>query len=308
MKVFFSVILPTYNQANLLKRCLKSIFNQTYKKFEIIIIDNFSKDNTYEIIKKFDKRKIKYKKISNRGIIAKSRNEAIKLSKGNWISFIDSDDTWNKNKLFNIVKKIKKNNFDLICHDEWVVKNQKVKIWSNGPYKKNFYKFMLKYGNLLSTSATTVKKEFLKKNKIIFDENRNLITSEDYDFFLNVAKKKGKFFFLSKPLGYRYITEGSASSNIKKHKNSIFEVLKKHSKTVDKIKINRDIFFYKCKLNILFKYDLLYFRKKSEKIKNFIRIINRFKKNPIYILKIFYYLILKILKNKFFLYFYKIIY
>ena len=71
MRPFFSVIIPTYNQSDLLLRCIKSVLGQSFKNFEIIIIDNNSSDNTGKIIRPF-KNKIIYKKIQNKGVIAKS--------------------------------------------------------------------------------------------------------------------------------------------------------------------------------------------------------------------------------------------
>ena len=104
---FFSVVIPSYNQGRYLKKALDSVFNQTFKNFEVILIDNNSTDNTKKIIKAF-KKKIIYKKIKNLGVIAKSRNKGISISRGKWIAFLDSDDYWEKNKLKSIYKKIKK--------------------------------------------------------------------------------------------------------------------------------------------------------------------------------------------------------
>ena len=181
---FFSVVIPTYNQAQLLKTCLNSIFKQTFNNYEIIVIDNHSKDNTSDIINK-NKKKVIYKKINNNGVIAKSRNLGIKLSKGKWIAFLDSDDYWDKNKLKKIYQLIKRHSFKVICHSEWIINslNEKNKIWTYGPYKKKFYQLLLKHGNRLSTSATIVEKNFLYKNKILFNEEKSFITAEDYDFF-----------------------------------------------------------------------------------------------------------------------------
>ena len=95
------------------------MLNQTYKNYEIIIIDNFSKDGTYDFIKTL-KKKVIYRRIKNRGIIAKSRNLGIKIAKGKWICFLDSDDSWSDDKLKKTYDLIKINNFDLICNDEWV--------------------------------------------------------------------------------------------------------------------------------------------------------------------------------------------
>ena len=117
---FFSVVIPTYNQAQFLKIGLNSVFKQTFKSYEIIVIDNYSNDNTSDIVKK-NKKKIIYKKINNNGVIAKSRNLGIKLSRGKWIAFLDSDDYWDKNKLKKIYQLINRHSFKVICHSEWML-------------------------------------------------------------------------------------------------------------------------------------------------------------------------------------------
>ena len=116
---FFSVVMPTYNQAKYLKASIDSVLRQSYKDFEIIIIDNYSTDETQKIIKKYKSRRIRAIKFRNKGIIAASRNLAIKNSKGQWIAFLDSDDMWFKNKLRKIYKEINKNkNVKVFCSNE----------------------------------------------------------------------------------------------------------------------------------------------------------------------------------------------
>ena len=290
MKIFFSIVIPTFNQSSFLDKCIKSVLKQTYKNYEIIIIDNNSTDETRKIIKKYLSL-IKFKRIRNNGIIAKSRNLGIRMSKGNWISFLDSDDEWTRDKLKEQYKKIKYNNIDVICNDEWIIKKNKKKIWSYGPDKKNLYLHMLSHGNQLSTSATSVNKDFIKKNKIFFNESRKMITAEDYDFFLNIAKAKGKFFFLNKPLGYHNFHEQSSSNKFRLHKNSINQVLKFHC--------NNNLKFYqKCKLHYVLKDKLVDLIHENKKIRSFKHIYKIFFKNPLETISILYFLFLKFLKNK----------
>ena len=82
-----SIIIPTFNHGQFLDRALKSIINQTYTNWEVIIVDNHSTDNTTKIVKSFKSSKITYFKIHNNGIIAKSRNAGIYAAKGEWIAF-----------------------------------------------------------------------------------------------------------------------------------------------------------------------------------------------------------------------------
>ena len=88
------------------------------------------------------------------------------------------------------------NMFDVICNSEWIKYNHKknIKIWCYGPFKKkNFYKEMLIFGNVLATSASTINRNFLTKNNLTFSEKKEFVTCEDYDFFLHIAKLNGKF-------------------------------------------------------------------------------------------------------------------
>ena len=97
--VFFSVIIPTYNQGSLLKKAISSVLSQTFQDYEIIVVDDLSKDQTQKIVQEFNNDKIIYKKMNNNKNIGKSRNEGIRLSKGQWIAFLDSDDLWYPKRL-----------------------------------------------------------------------------------------------------------------------------------------------------------------------------------------------------------------
>ena len=99
--------MPNYN-SKFLERAIKSVFNQSYSNWELIIIDNFSNNNPEDVIKKFKNEKISFLKFRNNNNIAKSRNYGIKNSKYDWIAFLDSDDVWEKDKLFVFKKILKK--------------------------------------------------------------------------------------------------------------------------------------------------------------------------------------------------------
>ena len=158
---FFSIVIPTYNQSNYLETALTSVFEQKFKNYEVIVVDNYSKDETYKVIKNF-KKKIIYKKIRNNGVIAKSRNLGIKLSKGKWIAFLDSDDYWTADKLEKNFQIINSKDCDVVCNSEWIINSERKtkKVWCYGPYTKDFYKKLLKFGSRNSTSASIVKKKF----------------------------------------------------------------------------------------------------------------------------------------------------
>ena len=112
MNIKVSIVIPTLNSAKTIKRCLNSVIQQTYKNWEVIIIDANSKDKTLQIIKSFNLEKIKIFKISSKKSISAARYLGVKKSKGSYIAFLDSDDSWSKIKLGLQIKKIgKKNKF-----------------------------------------------------------------------------------------------------------------------------------------------------------------------------------------------------
>jgi glycosyltransferase involved in cell wall biosynthesis len=102
-----SVIVPTYNRSELLPRAINSILNQTFKDFELIIVDDGSTDNTKKIIEKYSENdsRIKYIYQENSGGPPRPKNTGIKIAKGNYIAFLDSDDEWLPSKLEEQIKK-----------------------------------------------------------------------------------------------------------------------------------------------------------------------------------------------------------
>lgn len=296
-KPFFSIIIPTFNQSTFLEKAIKSVLNQTYKNFELIVIDNSSNDDTPKVIKKY-KKKIIYKRINNKGLIAKSRNLGIKIASGKWLAFLDSDDYWKKNKLSLIYKLVVNSSINVVCHGEWYIypDTNKIKYYSYGPFEKNFYEKMLRYGNRFSTSASLVNRIFLYEKKIFFDEKKEFISSEDYSFFMNLAKNKAKFLFLNEPLGYHLFHPESISSKILKHLKSSYRVKRYHIFKIQKFSKNKKKLWQESKLYLDLKIILFNLNKKKiyYQIKN---LVYFFIKKPIYTMLIISRLILKKLKD-----------
>ena len=106
--MLFSVIIPVYNSENFIRRCINSILRQTYQEFEVIIIDDGSTDSTPKILEDFSKKdtRIKVFNFCNSGV-TKARQLGILLASGDYIFFVDSDDTINKELFFNVWQTIK---------------------------------------------------------------------------------------------------------------------------------------------------------------------------------------------------------
>lgn len=296
-KPFFSIIIPTYNHAKFLEKALKSVYAQNFKNFEVIVIDNYSKDNTSKVVNFY--KNIVYKKIKNRGMIAKSRNVGINLSSGKWLAFLDADDYWSKDKLQVIYNLIKIKKFDLICHSEWIIqsKNKNKKIWSCGPFSNFFYKDMLIFGNRSSTSASVVKKKFIQDNQINFVEKKEFITSEDYNFFLDIAHKRGIFFFLNKPLGYHLFYSESASSNKAKHLLSEKSVIKNHVNKIQNFTKNKKSLYKKISKRIDFKKKILNIKNRNFKINDTYELVKLLVQEPGIMCRYILYFVSKFLRQ-----------
>lgn len=118
MNDLVSIIMPSYNTEKYISASIKSVLNQTYQNWELIIVDDCSKDNTDEIIKAYleDKRIIYLKNDKNSGA-AVSRNRALREAKGRWIAFLDSDDLWEPKKLEIQLEYMKKNGYSFTYTD-----------------------------------------------------------------------------------------------------------------------------------------------------------------------------------------------
>lgn len=110
-----SIIMPTYNCAKFIGKTIESVLNQTYSNWELIIVDDCSKDNTEEVVKAFNDSRIKYNKLENNSGAAIARTEAMKIASGTYMAFLDSDDLWKKDKLEKQLKFMKENNYNFTC-------------------------------------------------------------------------------------------------------------------------------------------------------------------------------------------------
>lgn len=112
-----SIIMPSWNTARFIGKSIESVLNQTYKKWELIIVDDCSTDDTDEIVTKYSDERIKYIKNEANVGAALTRNCAIKEAKGEWIAFLDSDDLWSPEKLERQIKFMQENEYVFSYHE-----------------------------------------------------------------------------------------------------------------------------------------------------------------------------------------------
>jgi glycosyltransferase involved in cell wall biosynthesis len=184
MKPLINIIIPTYNRELTIKRAIDSVLNQTYTNFKLIVIDDGSSDNTKQILDSY-KNKIIYYYQENKGV-SSARNKGIKLSKGEYIAFLDSDDEWKKNKLEKQIDFFNKNPEYKICqtNEIWIRNNlhlnqkkihQKQQGWIFEPCLKLC---------LISPSNVIIHKDIFSHIGL-FDET--LPACEDYDLWLRIT-------------------------------------------------------------------------------------------------------------------------
>ena len=208
-----SVIIPYYKKKEYIISSINSVLNQTYKNLEIIIIyDDLNKEdlNLLKKIKKKDKRIKIYINKKNLGA-GRSRNKGIKLSKGIFVAFLDSDDLWKKNKLKKQIFFMKKNGINA-SHTSYTIINSKNKIIGSRNAKDMSYKLLLKSCDI-GLSTVVLKKEIIT-SKIKF---ANIKTKEDYVLWLKITFNNNKIFALKDNLTkWRKLEDSLSSSRLQK--------------------------------------------------------------------------------------------
>jgi len=200
-----SVIIPTYNRARELDRCLNSLVLQTYKNFEVIVCDDGSTDGSKKVVDNFMGRlDLTYIFCENFGGPARPRNLGIRTATSPYIAFLDSDDWWAPEKLNICVSKLANGNIDFIYHDMWIARTSYKGRYG---YLKAFEPRKGMFNLLLTTGVSIPNSSVIVLRNLLLDiggvsENRRLISVEDYDTWVKVALVTDRFCRISRPLGY----------------------------------------------------------------------------------------------------------
>ena len=215
-KIFVSVIIPTFNRANDLRRALDSLTSQSFTLFEVIICDDGSTDNTNDVINEYlQKLNIVYLKINNSGKPAVPRNIAISKAKGIYIAFLDSDDWWDKDKL-QISIEILESGYDLVYSDFFSVKSEKkIAIIKVRSLANDITEDLLVDGNPICNSSVVIRKSILDLVGPL-NEGSDFIAWEDFDLWLRTSLITNKFYHISIPLVYYWDGGGNISTEYRK--------------------------------------------------------------------------------------------
>ena len=214
MNPLVSIIIPTYNRAEDLKRALQSVFDQTFTNWEVVVVDNHSVDDTDSLIKSFNNQKIKLFKIHNRGIISASRNLGLKHALGEYIAFLDSDDWWLPKKLEESIKYMIQGAV-IVYHDLFYVTKPDQRFnWRRvrgRKLKSPVFYDLLESGNALPNSSVVVRKKLLNEIKGL-SEDKDMVSSEDYDAWLRIARISEKFQKIPDVLGFYWAGGGNVTN------------------------------------------------------------------------------------------------
>ena len=242
MNDLVSIIMPSYNTENYIAETIQSVISQTYQNWELIIVDDYSMDNTDAVVEKIKDSRIKYIKNEKNLGAALSRNRALREAKGRWIAFLDSDDLWKPNKLERQLCFMEEHDyhFSYTNYEEIDEKSNKTGICVTGP-KKITQRGMLNY---CWPGCLTVMYE---ADEIGVIQIEDIKKNNDYAMWLKVCKKADCYLLEETLAEYRRGREGSISNHgfmslIKWH-YKLFREAEKQSKIISIINTVRNLIF-----------------------------------------------------------------
>lgn len=215
MEAGVSVVLPTYNRAGMVQKAVESVLAQTYKNFELIIVDDASTDNTEDVVGSIKDDRIRYYKLETNKGPAGARNEGVEWASYDLVAFQDSDDEW-------LPKKLEKQVWALehapagvgMVYHPFYREGQGAwpKPQTESFYRGNIFQLLL-YGNVVDAPAMFLRRAaFLELGG--FAENLRCL--EDYEFALRFAYKY-KIEFVNEVLLHKHVMDEGVNSQKKEN-------------------------------------------------------------------------------------------
>tara|TARA_B100001057_G_C22637271_1_gene866761 strand:+ start:178 stop:963 length:786 start_codon:yes stop_codon:yes gene_type:complete len=215
MEKKISVLMTVFNAEKFIKESISSILNQSYRNFELIIVDDFSKDNSSRIISSFSDDRIKFFNSQNKLGRTKALNFGLKKCSSDFIAIQDADDISNENRLMKAAE-IFENNIDigLVCSDYEIFgedHKKLVKTYTNYNITKFFSR--LKYKNLIPHSSIMFKRDYFEKD-FLYDES--YIYAQDYNLILKFLKRSKIFLIREKLVKIRNHKDNMSNAELYK--------------------------------------------------------------------------------------------
>ena len=257
-KPLITVIIPVYNTEKYLDKCIKSVINQTYKNLEIIIVNDGSTDNSLNYIQKCKKQDNRIKIINKaNGGLSSSRNKALDIHKGKYISFIDSDDYVDSNFIEELYNNLINTNSDIsVCNYYNTINGiDYFKKYENFVLEgKDKYKYLLgKFSELTIISCNKLYKEEIFKN-IRF---KTCIKHEDADIIVDILNNTQKISYMLDKCLYHYNRrDNTLSTTCNIGSFDMINALEKNIKTMKKNNIKANYIKFELSIYIELKYIL----------------------------------------------------
>lgn len=203
-----SIITPTYNCAKFIGATIESVQKQTYKNWEMIIVDDASKDNTEEVVKQYKDDRIHYIRLKENGGAAVARNCAMQNAKGKYMAFLDSDDLWKENKIEKQLEFMKQNNYNITCTSYEQINESGEKLNKEIKPKKK-----VDYNGILLTCPVGNSTVMYNVENLGKFEVPNIRKRNDDALWLRMLKKEKYIWGLNEVLMEYRIRNNSISSN-----------------------------------------------------------------------------------------------
>lgn len=213
----FSVVIPVFNRTWQLRRALRSLEEQTFRTFDVVVCDDGSSEDVASIVAEFkDRLSIVLLRIENSGGPARPRNMAVQRASGDWISFLDSDDWWDPHRIEAVLAALNED-VDLLYHPLRLVGrdgNSVLRGWRSVvgfPMRCEPLRHMALFGNPIPASAAIVRRSVLE-NIGGMCEDTDLVAFEDFDAWLRLAENGARIHYFDATLGSYWIGDDAISA------------------------------------------------------------------------------------------------
>lgn len=243
---FLSIIIPVYKVENYLERCVRSVLNQDYQDYEIILVDDGSPDRCPQICDELAKEDNRITVIhKHNGGLSSARNAGIKAASGDYFAFLDSDDFWETGKLKYVIQRLKQGYVDMIVYDtielfpDGIKRKRNNHGFFNQDYivydKIDYYAKLIEVADFMESACTkVVSRTFLQNNDLLFCEG---ITGEDTEWMIRLLRCADKIGVSNVELFIcTYGRTGSIQNSIQS--KNIIDLLSTIDKSIDFYKYN----------------------------------------------------------------------
>ena len=228
-----SVVIPVYNRSLELRRALESLARQTERQFEVVICDDGSTEDIHAVLAPFENKiEIHYQRIENSGGPARPRNVAIRMARGEWIAFLDSDDWWDDRRMA-VVGAALSDDIDILYHPlrvvtaEGLTRTPERRSIIGEALRSDALRHLALFGNPVPNSAAVVRRSMLMQIGGICEDPA--IVAEDFDTWLCLLELGARMYFLNDILGSYWVGEDGISAFSKRQITGQIALFERHA-------------------------------------------------------------------------------